>query len=312
MHQTYGYSYKYIQSGGKPPPLVFVTVNGNDITIFGEPLTTKLIRGATATDPTLILGSNGTNPTKSVAGAAGRAVVSEPVAGTARKAALLSTSSSVAYSIFEPLLNVNNLDGGLTQTVTGGTVTNVAITGRSGVARIASSTSATASRRASINTNAASLCTQSGRIVFYAPCSLNGTLLNNTTLTGRITVGFLDAFAATAPTDGIFFRYIGGGNWLAVCRVGSIETTADTGVAGVLDAWNDFWIDVNAAGTSVNFYIDGTLVATLTDTIPSVVDRFAMGVHVIRSTAVATDVRIDCDFVYLRVDNPAQNPYGIS
>ncbi len=301
-----------LTGGAKALVSIFITVNGNDITIFGIPLTGSLIQTASASDPTLILGSNGTDPTKSVAGAAGRAVVSSPVPGDARKAALLASSSSIAYAAFEPLLNVANLDSGFSTTITGGSATNVAVDGRSGVVQIATSAGATSNRRAGLNTNGSSFCTQAGRLVFYAPCALTNALLNDSTVTGRVSIGFLDLFSAAVPTDGMFFRFTGAGNWEAVTRMSSIETAVDTGVAGVLDVWNDFWVDCNSAGTEVKFYINSTLVATIVDTIPTVADRTGAAVHVIRLNPVATDLRILCDFVYIRLENPTQNPYGIS
>lgn len=82
-------------------------------------------------------------------------------------------------------------------------------------------------------------------------------------------VGNADNVAA--QTDGIYFFYQRSvsTNWSAVTRAASTSTTTDTGVAAAEDAWIKLRIEVNAAGTSVAFYINGSLVATNTTNIPS-------------------------------------------
>ncbi|MEP7077078.1 MAG: hypothetical protein ABI878_14830 [Acidobacteriota bacterium] len=79
-----------------------------------------------------------------------------------------------------------------------------------------------------------------------------------------------------APTKGCFFRYthsVNGGRWEAVCTDG-VETAVDTGVTvavgvGSAGALHTFEVRVNAAGTSATFFIDGSLVATITTHIPT-------------------------------------------
>lgn len=289
----------------------FITINGNDITIFGTPLTFELIRGAPANDPTFILGSNGSAPTKSPATATGRALIAGPTQGDSRKAINLRASTSVGNSFLEHFINIANMDGGLLAATTGGSNTNVAVDGRSGVVRLATGVSVTASRRASITSNLQSVALGFGRSMFFAPVKLEGTLLDGVTLTGRISIGFIDNAAAALSADGVFFKHEGG-NWFATCRASTIETSVDTGVAATLGTWIELWVDVNAAGTEAKFYIDGTLVATTVDNIPiGAGQQTGYGIHILRSTAVATDVQIDADFYYVRLDNPAQMPFGI-
>jgi hypothetical protein len=85
-----------------------------------------------------------------------------------------------------------------------------------------------------------------------------------------LNLGFLNDLTA-APTYGVFFRYnhaVNGGRWEAVTVAGGSPTVADTGVTAVIDDMTVFEIEVNAAGTSVDFKIDGATVATITTTIP--------------------------------------------
>lgn len=59
-------------------------------------------------------------------------------------------------------------------------------------------------------------------------------------------------------------------NWLVDTRSASTTTETDTGVAVVADAWIRLGIQVNAAASSVTFFINGVLVATHSTNIPTV------------------------------------------
>jgi hypothetical protein len=112
-----------------------------------------------------------------------------------------------------------------------------------------------------------------GRAKFQAKGAIHVLSDGTNTFTSRI--GFLDTnFGESA--DGAFFRYTHGvnsGEWQAVTRSNNTETATDTNVAVVADAFKRFRIEVNAAGTSVAFYIDDVLVATNTANIPTGVGR---------------------------------------
>jgi hypothetical protein len=70
------------------------------------------------------------------------------------------------------------------------------------------------------------------------------------------------------PNVGLFFRAVGVGNWFACSRNGGAVTATDAGVATDTN-YHTFAIVVNAAGTSVGFYIDGVLKATIATNLPS-------------------------------------------
>lgn len=92
-------------------------------------------------------------------------------------------------------------------------------------------------------------------------------VLSNGTDTFTTRAGFMDSVSAE-PTDGCYFRYTDGvnsGKWQAVTRSNGTETATDTGVAPVADTWHLMSIDVNAAGTSVVFAIDGSTVTNTTN-----------------------------------------------
>jgi hypothetical protein len=94
----------------------------------------------------------------------------------------------------------------------------------------------------------------------------------------RVTIGYGDQATSAAEVDGIFFTYDEGGtangtvaspNWQCVTTVNSVRTLTTTSVAINNSAWCKLSIEINAAGTSVTFYIDNILVATHTTNIPS-------------------------------------------
>lgn len=90
--------------------------------------------------------------------------------------------------------------------------------------------------------------------------------------TNRFTVrmGFSETFAGN-PTDGVQFRYVdnaNSGKWLAVATSNTSETPVDTGVTANT-SWHRDEIVINAAGTSAEFFIDGSSVATINSGIPT-------------------------------------------
>ena len=85
-------------------------------------------------------------------------------------------------------------------------------------------------------------------------------------------IGFGNSTTATDFTNGIYFEYANGtsGNvWRCRTINGGAATTTVTGVAVTANVYNRLRFEVNAAGTSVAFFIDGTLVATHTTNIPT-------------------------------------------
>jgi hypothetical protein len=94
--------------------------------------------------------------------------------------------------------------------------------------------------------------------------------------------GFATFVAQGTESDGVFFTYEEGGifngtaaspNWQCVTVANSVRTltttsTPVTAASVTASAWIKLRIEVNAAGTSVSFFVNGTLVATHTTNIP--------------------------------------------
>jgi len=93
----------------------------------------------------------------------------------------------------------------------------------------------------------------------------------------RFIAGFGNAATNLAESNGTFFTYDEGAtqngtaatpNWQTQTCNASVRTLTTTSVAVTAGAWTKLRIEVNAAATSVAFYINGTLVATHTTNIP--------------------------------------------
>jgi hypothetical protein len=93
-------------------------------------------------------------------------------------------------------------------------------------------------------------------------------------------------FASLAPANGIYFRHTLSGNLIAVCRAAGVETAYDTGIAASTSVTRELKIVVTAGGTSVEFFVDGASVQTMTTNIPSAAMMAGHG------SSAATVVRI--------------------
>jgi hypothetical protein len=107
--------------------------------------------------------------------------------------------------------------------------------------------------------------------------SINLSNLSDATNRFRFISGFGSNAANTQEGDGVFFTYDEGGtlngtaaspNWQCVTVANVVRTLTTTSIPVVNGAWLKLRIEINAAGTSVAFYVNGTLAATHTTNIP--------------------------------------------
>lgn len=111
--------------------------------------------------------------------------------------------------------------------------------------------------------------------------------------------GFMDGLAG--PANGVYFRYsddINAGKWECVCIDAGGTTTADSGITVAAATFYRLEIDVNAAGTSAVFKIDGTTVATITTNIPTGTGERVGLVVQQRKTVGTTQRQSRCDYLY--------------
>lgn len=133
--------------------------------------------------------------------------------------------------------------------------------------------------------------------------------LSNATDSYTTRVGFIDN-SGSESTDGVFFRYTDGvnsGKWQAVCRSNNVETANDTGITPVADTWHLMTVDVNAAGTSAAFSIDGSVVQTITTNIPVGAGReLGYGMLAIKSAGTTATSGGYVDFMEVEYDFTTQ------
>lgn len=88
----------------------------------------------------------------------------------------------------------------------------------------------------------------------------------------QVRVGFQDGGANAEATDGAFFRYqhsVNSGKWQRVTRSNSTETATDTGSTPSAATWYVLEIVVNAAASSIEFFVNGVSVGSNTTNIPT-------------------------------------------
>ncbi len=84
-------------------------------------------------------------------------------------------------------------------------------------------------------------------------------------------IGFVSAGSDLTPTDGVFFRADGAGNWFAVNRAGGVESATDT-LIGLTDVWKN--MEIRVAPSGAVFLIDDVVVATHFANTPSDIALF--------------------------------------
>lgn len=151
-----------------------------------------------------------------------------------------------------------------------------------------------------------------GRLQYYEDCMRLGggqmlfetcvklTTLSDVTDTYTMRVGLSDNTSGDDGTDAVLFRYTHGthsGNWDLVTRASSSETSTDSSTAVTTD-WTSLAILVNAAGTLVTYYVDGSSVGTSSTNIPT----STLGPYVaIKKSAGTTERNMFCDYINLNM-----------
>lgn len=115
--------------------------------------------------------------------------------------------------------------------------------------------------------------------------------------------GFADARANDAISDGVYFEYdrTNSVNFIGVTEASGTRTEVDSMVAVSTTAstWVTLRIEINAAASSVEFFVNGTSVGTSTTNIPSSVDMNYF-VRVIKSASTGAQNIFYMDYFYLR------------
>jgi hypothetical protein len=113
--------------------------------------------------------------------------------------------------------------------------------------------------------------------------------LSDATEEFQIAAGHCFVNNATLANNGcgfIYNRAVNGANWQAISRSAGSQTTTNTNVAVAGNTWVKLAFRVNAAGTSVEYFINGVSVATITTNIGAQADR--EGAWIIKSAGTTS------------------------
>lgn len=105
-------------------------------------------------------------------------------------------------------------------------------------------------------------------------------------------IGFTDAFGGTAPVDGAYFKYDRNTstNWIRGTSSNSTATETATSTA-VATGWTKLKVVVNAGGTSVEYFVNGSSVGSNTTNIPTASGReTSCGFIIIKSAGTTARV----------------------
>lgn len=209
----------------------------------------------------------------------------------------------------EPATTTSPLAETNSGTGAGTTLTAATTVNRPGTPR--STTGTTATGRTAVTSSLTALVAGSGAVTVEIP--VNVTTLSTSAERYQLVVGLVDTATAANQVDCICVVYDDGGvstgstaaaYWQTATVANSVRSwnTSHTQHTVAAATWVTFRIEVNAAGTSVSFFRDGTLFATHTTNIPTGTAR-AFGVGWLLIKSVGTTARtVDADYVLLEYD----------
>lgn len=167
-----------------------------------------------------------------------------------------------------------------------------------------SDTGTTAAGRRTLGSDFGSLTTGLAKLRFGVRIALEQ--LSNGTDTFTVYFGFMNNAASGAPTAGAYFQYTHGtnsGKWQAVTAEGTgtpTRTSQDTGITADT-IYNIFEVEIAEDTSSAKFYINGTLVNTISTTLPptSIVANTAFGYGwKIEKSVGTTQCNLSTDWFY--------------
>lgn len=119
----------------------------------------------------------------------------------------------------------------------------------------------------------------------------------------------LVSVAGSPVQNGIYFSYsdnVNSGNWQGICTASGVSSTANSAVAAVNNAYVNLGITVNAAATSVRFFVNGVEIANspLSTNIPSVAISPYLGITRSAGTIGASSVLVDLFYLTQSLTTP--------
>lgn len=180
---------------------------------------------------------------------------------------------------------------------------------RIGLVRMTTGTTATG--RTAINSAASVIRLGGGETIYEA--EVNVTTLSTGTERYQLLIGLFDGFTGVNQTDAVYFLYDEGqvstgsaaATYWQTCTANNSTRTFNTSITQTTVAaatWVQLKIVINAAGNSVGFYVNNTLISTHTANIPTSAGReTGFGLMLIKS--VGTTARtVDVDWMAFGID----------
>ena len=119
-------------------------------------------------------------------------------------------------------------------------------------------------------------------------------------------IGFGDSVSAD-HADGVYFELTSANaDWRCKTASNSARTDTGSGANAVANTWTRLRIEINAAGTSAGFYVDGTLKQTLTTNIPIGAGRGTGIVASIIKSNGTTERTAQIDYIYAMIEFTTQ------
>jgi len=218
------------------------------------------------------------------------------------------------FTYFNEFLNtVGTATGGndiiATNSGTGAGTNNVSTGASNRVGLVRSTTGTTATGRTSPGTSSTA-CAFGGGTWAYE-IEINLAALSTVTQRYQLVIGFHDVQNAANQVDAIAFVYDEGGvstgsaasaNWQTLTSSNSTRTWTTTGTA-VATGWTNLRIEVNAAGNSVTYYVNGVAMGVShTTNIPTGTARVAGFGYLMIKSIGTTASTMDVDYLFCESD----------
>lgn len=172
--------------------------------------------------------------------------------------------------------------------------------GRMGIMRLTTGTTATGRSGGSSGTD--TICLGSGNFDIIA--SVRFPTLSNSTQRYSFSIGLHDSVTINA-TDGIYFQYddATSANWIMITFNNGVSTKTPTSTVVTANQWYRLRISVNSGATSVSYYINNSLVGSISTNIPSGVSRLNQFKFMLLKSIGITSSSADIDYfsVYYQI-----------
>lgn len=197
----------------------------------------------------------------------------------------------------------NDIQATNSGTGAGNTPTNSTERNRPGQLQFASGTTSTG--RTAVNSGAGVVGFSGGKWIYET--DINIAQLSTGTERFQLLFGFFDTYTTVNQIDGAYLLYDEGGvttgsaasaNWQLVTSNNSTRTFTTSSTAIAISTWTKLRIEVNAAGTSIDYFVNGSNIGTITTNIPTASGRVMGFGNLLIKSIGTTSVTYTGDFIF--------------